>query len=175
MSKKKRALVMFAKGGHSQVDVPAIVGCSKRDVNECARFLRDSGMRVDELEAMSETDVATVFNAPPRQRDSSHLEVDVPALVMRKSINTRLTIKLMWTENCEVVSAARKLTCLYLWFCEVFSEEAKRSGASARFVHEFGQKACVDWALSVNAGKAKPISRNGEEPTRRKPSKRLMI
>ncbi len=47
---------------------------------------------VGELEAMSESDAASLFAAPPRQRDGSHLQVDAPALVERKSRNPRLTI-----------------------------------------------------------------------------------
>lgn len=42
---------MLARVEHSQTDVAAIVSCSKRDVNECAKFLRESGVVVDELEA----------------------------------------------------------------------------------------------------------------------------
>ena len=98
MSKRKRVLVMLARGGHSQADVAAIVGCSKRDVSECARFLRESGIGVEELEAMSEADAAAIFAAPPRGRDESHLQVDAPALVERKSRSPRLPLKLMWAE-----------------------------------------------------------------------------
>ena len=113
MSKRKRVLVMLARGGHSQADVAAIVGCSKRDVSECARFLRESGMGVDELEAMSEADAAAIFAAPPRRRDESHLQVDAPALVERKSRSPRLPLKLMWAEHCEAASAAGKVPYSY--------------------------------------------------------------
>lgn len=135
---------MLARGGHSQTDVATLVGCSKRDVSECARFLRESGMGVDELEAMSEAEAASVFAAPPRQRDASHLQIDAAALVERKTRNPRLPLKLMWAEHCEAASAAEKLPYSYSQFCEIFSEEAKRSGASAHFVHEPGQKAYID-------------------------------
>ena len=37
---KKEVLVMLVRGGHSQAEVAAMVGCSKRDVSECTRFLR---------------------------------------------------------------------------------------------------------------------------------------
>ena len=50
----------------------------------------------------------------------------------------------MWAEHCEAASAAGKVPYSYSQFCEIFSEEAKRSGASAHFVHEPGQKAYVD-------------------------------
>lgn len=39
-----------------------------------------------------QADAASLFAAPPRQRDGSHLQVDAPALVERKSRNPRLTI-----------------------------------------------------------------------------------
>lgn len=149
MSKRKRVLVMLARGGHSQADVAAIVGCSKRDVSECARWLREHPAGAEELEAMSESDAAAIFAAPPRQRDGSHLQVDARALVERKSRNPRLPLKLMWAEHCEAAAAAGKLPYSYSQFCEIFSEEAGRSGVSARFSHVPGQKAYIDWAGDV--------------------------
>ena len=66
MSKGKRVPVMHARGGHSQADVAAMVGCGKGDASECARFLRGSGIGAGELEAMSGADAASTFAAPPR-------------------------------------------------------------------------------------------------------------
>lgn len=149
MSKRKRVLVMLARGGHSQADVAAVVGCSKRDVSECARWLRETGATLDQVKAMSEAEAAAPFAAKPRGRDDGHLRVDAKALVERKSKNPRLPIKLMWAEHCEAAAAAGKLPYSYSQFCEIFSEEAGRSGASARFVHEPGQKAYIDWAGDV--------------------------
>ena len=80
MPKRKRVPVMLARGGHSQADVAAIVGCGKRDVSECARFLREGGIGAEGLEAMSEADAASIFAAPPRGRDGSRPQVDAPAL-----------------------------------------------------------------------------------------------
>lgn len=58
MSKRKRILELLARGGHRQAEVAAVIGCSKRDVGECARLLRESGMGPAEVEAMSEADAA---------------------------------------------------------------------------------------------------------------------
>ena len=149
MSKRKRVLLMLARGGHSQADVAAIVGCSKRDVSECARYLRTCGLGVGELEAMSEADAAALFARPPRKRDESHLQIDARALVERKSKNPRLPLKLMWAEHCEAAAAAHKLPYSYSQFCEIFSEAAKSAGATAHFAHEAGQKVYVDWAGDV--------------------------
>lgn len=149
MSKRKRVLLMLARGGHSQADVAAIVGCSKRDVSECARYLRTCGLGVGELEAMSEADAAALFARPPRKRDESHLQIDARALVERKSKNPRLPLKLMWAEHCEAAATAHKLPYSYSQFCEIFSEAAKSAGATAHFAHEAGQKVYVDWAGDV--------------------------
>ena len=137
---------MLARGGHSQAEVVAIVGCSKRDVSECARWLREHPAGVGELEAMSESDAASLFAAPPRQRGGPHIQVDAPALVERKSRNPRLPLKLMWAEHCEAAAAAGRLPYSYSQFCEIFSEEAGKAGVSASFTHVPGQKAYVDWA-----------------------------
>ena len=149
MSKRKRVPVMLARGGHSQADVAAIVGCSKRDVSECARFLRESGIGAEGLGATSGADAASIFAAPPRGRDGSRPQVDAPALVEGKSGNPRPPPKLMWAERCEAASAAKKLPHSHSQFCEIFSEEAKRSGASAHLVHGPGQEAYIDWAGDV--------------------------
>lgn len=149
MSEGKRVPVMLARGGHGQADVAAIVGCGKRDVSECARFLREGGIGAEGLGAMSEADAASIFAAPPRGRDGSRPQVDAPALVEGRSGNPRPPPKLMWAERCEAASAAKRLPYSHSRFCEVFSEEAKGSGASAHLVHEPGQRACMGWAGDV--------------------------
>lgn len=146
MSKRKRTLTMLAQGGHSQSEVAAIVGCSKRDVSECARYLRSNTLSLEAIEAMSEAEAAALFAAGPRHKDEPHLQVDAAALVERKKKNPRLPLKLMWAEHSEAASAAGKLPYSYSQFCEIFSQEARKSGVSARFVHEPGQKAYIDWA-----------------------------
>lgn len=60
MSKRKRILTMLAQGGHSQSEVAAIVGCSKRDVSECARYLRSNTLSLEAIEAMSEAEAAAL-------------------------------------------------------------------------------------------------------------------
>ena len=96
MSKRKRILTMLAQGGHSQSEVAAIVGCSKRDVSECARYLRSNTLSLEAIEAMSEAEAAALFAAEPRHKDEPHLQVDAAALVERKTKNPRLPLKLMW-------------------------------------------------------------------------------
>lgn len=149
MSKRKRVPVMLARGGHGQADAAAIVGCGKRDASECARFLREGGIGAEGLGAMSEADAASTFAAPPRGRDGSRPQVDAPALVEGRSRNPRPPLKLMWAERREAASAARKLPYSRPRLCEVFSGEAKGSGAPARLAREPGQEACMGWAGDV--------------------------
>ena len=108
---------MLARGGHSQADAAAIVGCSKGDVSERARLLRESGIGAEELEAMSGADAASIFAAPPRGRDGPRLQVDAPAPVERKPGNPRLPLRPMWAGRCEAASAAERLPYPYSQLC----------------------------------------------------------
>lgn len=47
MSKKKKILLMLAKGGASQSEVAAALHASKRDVSACARALRERSLTLD--------------------------------------------------------------------------------------------------------------------------------
>ena len=69
-------------------------------------------------------------------------------VVERKSRNPSLLLKLMWAERCEAAGAGR-LPFSYSRICEILSEGGGPPGASARLVHEPGQKAYVGWAGDV--------------------------
>ena len=53
MSKKKKILLMLAKGGVSQSEVAAALRASKRDVSACARAIRERGLAFDAIAAMT--------------------------------------------------------------------------------------------------------------------------
>lgn len=128
ISERKRILTMLATGRHSQAEVAAVIGCSKRDVSECARFLGESGMGLAEVEAMSEADAAMLFVAPETTRHGNdHLRIDAKALVECKSKNVRLPFKLLWAEHCEAAAATNRILYSCSRFCEIFFEKAEHS------------------------------------------------
>lgn len=137
---------MLARGGHSQDEVAAAAGCSKRDASRCARHLRETGLTEAQIEAMGEAEIAKAFVGKPRQPDQGHLQIDAGSIIARKARNPRLPLKLMWAEHCEAAAAAGKLPYSYSQFCEILSREAQRSGAAVHLIHEPGQKAFIDWA-----------------------------
>ena len=49
MSKKRKILLMLAKGGVPQSEVAAALRVSRRDVSACARALRDRGLAFDDV------------------------------------------------------------------------------------------------------------------------------
>ena len=49
MSKKKKVLLMLAKGGVPQSEVAAALHVSKRDVSACASVLRERGLAFDDV------------------------------------------------------------------------------------------------------------------------------
>lgn len=115
---------MLARGGHSQAETAAIVGCSKRDVSECASWLRKSGTMLEQLEAMSEAEAAASGGG-----DDGHLQVEAKSLVERKS-RTRACC----SSSCGPSAARRgagRLPFSYSRICEILSEGAGRSGASS--------------------------------------------
>lgn len=130
---------MLARGGHSQAETAVIVGCSKRDVSECASWLRKSGTMLEQLEAMSEAEAAASGGG-----DDGHLQVEAKSLVERKS-RTRACC----SSSCGPSAARRgagRLPFSYSRICEILSEGG---GPLGRLVHEPGQKAYVDWAGDV--------------------------
>lgn len=53
MSKKKKILLMLAKGGASQAEVAAALRAGRCDVSACARAIRERGLTFDAVAAMS--------------------------------------------------------------------------------------------------------------------------
>ena len=146
MSKRRKILLILAKGGVSQSEVAAALHASKRDVSACARAIREHELTFDRLAAMSESEVDAML-APPREpSESAYLQPDMAQLIKRKKRNRKLTIKMFWMEHCIAAEAAGKRAYSYQSFCEMFSEAAERAGATRRLAHEPGAKAYIDWA-----------------------------
>ena len=147
MSKKKKILLMLAKGGVSQSDVAAALHASKRDVSACARVIRERGIAFDDVSAMTEAEVEGMLAPPARGKaESAYLVPDMTPLVERKKRNRKLTVKMFWTGHCEEAASAGKSAYSYQAFCEMFAEAAEKAGAKRRLAHEPGAKAYVDWA-----------------------------
>ena len=147
MSKRKKILLMLAKGGASQSEVAAALRASKRDVSACARAIRERGLTFDAVAAMSAAE-ADAMVAPPEKgpSESAYLAPDMAPLIERKRRSRKLTVKMFWMEHCEAAAAAGKAAYSYQTFCEMFSEAAEKAGARRRLAHEPGAKAYIDWA-----------------------------
>lgn len=147
MSKKKKILLMLAKGGVPQSEVAAALHVSKRDVSACARVLRERGLAFDDVAAMGAAEVDALL-APPGggAPESAYLRPDMGPLIERKRRNRKLTVKMFWMERCEAAAAAGRSAYSYQTFCEMFSRAAEKAGATRRFAHEPGTKAYIDWA-----------------------------
>ena len=147
MSKKKKILLMLAKGGVSQSEVAAALHASKRDVSACARVLRERSLTFDDVSAMGVADVEGMLApAAGTPAESAYLQPDMGALVERKRRNRKLTVKMFWMEHCDEAAAAGRSAYAYQTFCEMFSKAAEKAGATRRLAHEPGAKAYVDWA-----------------------------
>ena len=147
MSKNKKILLMVAKGGYSQSEIAASLHVSKRDVSAAAKVLVGHGLRYDDIAGMDPADIdGKYFPKRERKANDAYLHPDMAALVARKRLNRKLTVKLMWMEHCAAASDRGKLAYSYQTFCSMFAEEAERSGATRHFVHEPGAKAYIDWA-----------------------------
>ena len=130
MSKKKKILLMLAKGGVSQSEVAAALHASKRDVSACARAIREHGIAFDDVSAMTEAEVDGMLAPSARGKaESAYLVPDMAPLVERKKRNRKLTVKMFWMEHCEEAASAGKSAYSYQTFCEMFADAAERAGA----------------------------------------------
>ena len=94
---EEKILLMLAKGGFSQSEVAAALHASKRDVSACARALRERSLTFDGVSAMGAADVEGML-APPAgpPTESAYLQPDMGALIERKGLNRKLTVKMFW-------------------------------------------------------------------------------
>jgi transposase len=149
MSKRKKIMLMLAKGGVSQADVAASLHVSKRDVSACAKVLRERSLTYDDVSGMGAAQVDGLFPTIGRPANELYLQPDLEAMVSRKKRSPKLPVRLMWIEYCEDAAAVGKLAYSYQTTCEMFSREAERLGATRHFAHEPGAKAYIDWAGDV--------------------------
>lgn len=146
MPNYRMMLTMLARGGTSQADVAAVCGCSKRDVSRAAAVLRETGLRWDDVADLDDAGIAALFPRTVRSKDAGHLQPDMAMLVRRKAKSPKIPVKRFWYEHCEQAASAGLAPYSYQAFCELFSEEADRSGVSAHLRHLPGEKYYIDWA-----------------------------
>lgn len=87
MSKRKKILLMLAKGGVSQAGVAATLHASKRDVSACAKAIRERGLTFDDVAAMGAAEVDGMLAPPRGPRESAYLAPDMGPLIARKKRN----------------------------------------------------------------------------------------
>ena len=145
MPNYRMMLTMLARGGTSQADVAAVCGCSKRDVSRAAAVLRETGLRWDDVADLDDAGIAALFPRTVRSKDAGHLQPDMAMLVRRKAKSPKIPVKRFWYEHCEQAASAGLAPYSYKEFCELFSEEADRSGVSAHLRHLPGEKYYIDW------------------------------
>ena len=87
MSKRKKILLMLAKGGVSQAGVAAALHASKRDVSACAKAIRERGLTFDDVAAMgaaeSESESTPIPFTPLRRIQGGALPM--PRLELRRA------------------------------------------------------------------------------------------
>ena len=71
MSKRKKILLMLAKGGVSQSEVAAALHASKRDVSTRARAIRGRGLTFDGVAAMSDAEADGMISPPAKGSSES--------------------------------------------------------------------------------------------------------
>lgn len=151
-TKRRRILRTVAKGGMSQADIAAMLHVSKRDVSLALKIIRDHNLIVEDIDAMSDVEIAELGNDTSSQSvttSSNYLIPDMAALVKRKKKSRRLPVKQMWYEYVDAANKLNKASYSYQTFAKMFALEAERTGAVRHFNHEPGAKVYIDWAGDV--------------------------
>lgn len=152
MAKKKKILLMLLRGGSSQGEVAAALHVSKRDVSEAAKTIKEHSLTYDAILGMDPIVVEDTFfpkESRGRKRDDAYLQPDMKLYIDRKKKCNKLLVKQFWQEYCSAALARGKLAYSYQSFCEQFSSEAEKLGATRHFRHTPGEKAYIDWAGDV--------------------------
>ncbi len=148
MPNYRSILRLLAKGGKSQSDIASMCGCSKRAVSRAAAVAKEQGLTAERVAAMGDEEISALFPRKPRPKDEGHLMPDVASLAGRKRKSPKVPIKHYWYEYCGQAESAGLIPYSYQAFCEMLSEEAKRTGLAAHLRHAPGEKAFIDWCGS---------------------------
>jgi hypothetical protein len=116
------------------------------------------GPAPEKVGAMSESETRQAyFPRDERGRDESRLRPDLDSHVERKKKNRKLPLATFYGEYQAHAEAEGKESYAYSTFCQMFSEEATRQGATRHLDHVPGAKALVDWCGDV-AHPADPLT-----------------
>lgn len=125
---------------------------SKRDVSEAAKAIKEHDLTYEAVLGMDPIAVEDTFfpkEGRGRKKNDAYLQPDMRLCVERKKKCRKLLVKQFWQEYCSAAFAQGKLAYSYQSFCEQFSAEAEKMGATRHFAHSPGKKAYIDWAGDV--------------------------
>lgn len=149
MAKMKKVLLMLLEGGSSQDKIAAILHVSKRDVSEASKTIKEYNLTYEAVLGMDPIAVEDTFfpkASRGRKKDGAYLQPDMELYIERKKKCHKLLVKQFWQEYVSAALIQEKLAYSYQSFCEQFSAEAERLGATQHFRHTPGEKAYIDWA-----------------------------
>ena len=149
MAKMKKVLLMLLEGGSNQDKIAAILHVSKRDVSEASKAIKGHNLTYEAILGMDPVVVEDAFfprESRGRKKDSAYLQPDMALYIERKKKRHKLPVKQFWQEYVSAALIQEKLAYSYQSFCEQFSAEADRMGATQHFRHTPGEKAYIDWA-----------------------------
>ena len=152
MAKMKKILLMLLRGGNSQGEVAAVLHVSKRDVSEAAKAIKEHNLTYEAILGMDPIMVEDAFfprESRGSKKNDAYLQPDMKLYVERKKKCHKLLVKQFWQEYCSAALAHEKLAYSYQSFCEQFSAEADKLGATRHFKRTPGEKAYIDWAGDV--------------------------
>ena len=150
MTDRGKIIRRLLEGAMSQNEIAATTHSSKRDVSECAKAIAEHGLTLEKVGSMSESEIQQAyFPRAERGRDESRLRPDLDSYIERKKRNRKLPLATFYGEYQAHAEAEGKESYAYSTFCQMFSEEATRQGATRHLDHVPGAKALVDWCGDV--------------------------
>lgn len=147
MALNRKRIIEMLKEGYSYSEICAVQNCSRRDIAQLARGLRDMDIGTDALAALSEEELRQLM-APSSKREDNYVKPDLD-YICRELKRPKVTRKLLWYEYGNTTVAEGMQLYQYSQFCKLIESHLAKEGATMHIKHTAARCTFVDWAGEV--------------------------
>lgn len=147
MALNRKKIIGMLKEGYSYSEICASQNCSKRDISQLARRLRNMDIDAGALAALSEEELRQLVTHSS-ERENNYIKPDLD-YICRELKRPKVTRKLLWYEYGNTTVPEGMQLYQYSQFCKLIESRLAKEGATMHIKHTAARCTFVDWAGEV--------------------------
>lgn len=147
MALNRKKIIEMLREGYSYSEISTSQNCSRRDIAQLARRLRDVDISTDALAELSEEELRQLVTHSS-EREDNYIKPDLD-YICRELKRPKVTRKLLWYEYGNTTVPDGMQLYQYSQFCKLIESHLAKEGATMHIKHTAAKCTFVDWCGDV--------------------------